>query len=142
MCCLGNPPAAAFPPHTIITCLSAASPSLQPLIYFYLQHLLAASWCRIRAAADQVYTQQQHKARSGTALPLISHPSMASAGSPAGTSTSSAADGGLAAAGGAAVSEETKRKVAAAKSYIENMYKVQHQNIQERYARYGQQQQN
>lgn len=67
---------------------------------------------------------------------------MASAGSPAGTSTSSAADGGLAAAGGAAVSEETKRKVAAAKSYIENMYKVQHQNIQERYARYGQQQQN
>jgi hypothetical protein len=34
-----------------------------------------------------------------------------------------------------AVSEETKRRVAAAKSYIENMYKVQHQNIQERYAR-------
>uniref|UniRef100_A0A383V4A7 non-specific serine/threonine protein kinase n=1 Tax=Tetradesmus obliquus TaxID=3088 RepID=A0A383V4A7_TETOB len=33
------------------------------------------------------------------------------------------------------VSEETKRRVAAAKSYIENMYKVQHQNIQERYAR-------
>lgn len=38
----------------------------------------------------------------------------------------------------AGVSEETKRKVAAAKSYIENMYKVQHQNIQERYARYAQ----
>lgn len=33
------------------------------------------------------------------------------------------------------VSEETKKRVAAAKSYIENMYKVQHQNIQERYAR-------
>lgn len=40
-----------------------------------------------------------------------------------------------AAAGGAPMSEETKRRVAAAKSYIENMYKVQHQNIQERYAR-------
>jgi hypothetical protein len=41
------------------------------------------------------------------------------------------------AGGGAPVqmSEETKRRVAAAKSYIENMYKVQHQNIQERYAR-------
>jgi hypothetical protein len=38
--------------------------------------------------------------------------------------------------GGAVVSDETKRRVAAAKSYIENMYKVQHQNIQERYARY------
>jgi hypothetical protein len=33
------------------------------------------------------------------------------------------------------LSDETKRRVAAAKSYIENMYKVQHQNIQERYAR-------
>lgn len=33
------------------------------------------------------------------------------------------------------VSEETKKRVAAAKQYIENMYKVQHQNIQERYAR-------
>ena len=32
-------------------------------------------------------------------------------------------------------SDETKRKVDAAKSYIENMYRVQHQNIQERYAR-------
>ena len=32
-------------------------------------------------------------------------------------------------------SEETKRRVEAAKSYIENMYKVQYQNIQERYAR-------
>ena len=29
-----------------------------------------------------------------------------------------------------------RRKVAAAKSYIEHMYKVQHQNIQERYARW------
>lgn len=37
--------------------------------------------------------------------------------------------------GEAAVSEETKKRVAAAKQYIENMYKVQHQNIQERYAR-------
>jgi hypothetical protein len=36
---------------------------------------------------------------------------------------------------GVEVSDETKRRVAAAKSYIENMYKVQHQNIQERYAR-------
>jgi hypothetical protein len=62
---------------------------------------------------------------------------MASPGPPAGgTSTSSSAPAdGMAAAGGAAVSEETKHKVAAAKSYIENMYKVQHQNIQERYAR-------
>ena len=38
--------------------------------------------------------------------------------------------------GHAVVSEETKKRVAAAKSYIENMYKVQHQNIQERYARH------
>eukprot|EP00775_Hariotina_reticulata_P001879 gene1879-2214_t len=37
--------------------------------------------------------------------------------------------------GEAVVSEETKQRVAAAKQYIENMYKVQHQNIQERYAR-------
>jgi serine/threonine kinase 38 len=35
----------------------------------------------------------------------------------------------------AALSDETKRRVEAAKSYIENMYKVQYQNIQERYAR-------
>uniref|UniRef100_A0A7S0R4E5 non-specific serine/threonine protein kinase n=1 Tax=Chlamydomonas leiostraca TaxID=1034604 RepID=A0A7S0R4E5_9CHLO len=34
-----------------------------------------------------------------------------------------------------ALSDETKRRVEAAKSYIENMYKVQYQNIQERYAR-------
>jgi serine/threonine kinase 38 len=34
-------------------------------------------------------------------------------------------------------SEQTKQKVAAAKSYIENMYKVQQQNIQERSARCG-----
>lgn len=33
------------------------------------------------------------------------------------------------------MSEETRKRVAAAKSYIENMYRVQHQNIQERYAR-------
>ena len=33
-------------------------------------------------------------------------------------------------------SEQTKQKVAAAKSYIENMYKVQQQNIQERSARF------
>jgi len=33
------------------------------------------------------------------------------------------------------VSEETRRKVEAAKSYIENKYKVQFQNIQERYIR-------
>jgi hypothetical protein len=42
-------------------------------------------------------------------------------------------------AGGAsnvAVTEDTKRKVDAAKSYIENMYRVQYQNIQERYARW------
>lgn len=36
---------------------------------------------------------------------------------------------------GSALSEETKRKVDAAKSYIENMYKTTYQNIQERYAR-------
>jgi hypothetical protein len=53
--------------------------------------------------------------------------SMASPSPPAGGNSADAAAGGL--------SEETKRKVAAAKSYIENMYKVQHQNIQERYAR-------
>lgn len=40
-------------------------------------------------------------------------------------------DGG----GAMQLTDETKRRVAAAKSYIENMYKVQHQNIQERYAR-------
>lgn len=34
------------------------------------------------------------------------------------------------------MTEETKRKVDAAKSYIENMYRVQYQNIQERYARW------
>ena len=34
------------------------------------------------------------------------------------------------------LSDDTKRKVDAAKSYIENMYKNQQQNIQERYARY------
>ena len=34
-----------------------------------------------------------------------------------------------------AVSEETKRRAAAAKSYIENMYRNQSQSIQERYAR-------
>jgi hypothetical protein len=39
------------------------------------------------------------------------------------------------AASGVAVTEDTKRKVDAAKSYIENMYRVQYQNIQERYAR-------
>lgn len=32
-------------------------------------------------------------------------------------------------------SEETRKRVEAAKSYIENMYKQQNQNIQERYAR-------
>lgn len=32
-------------------------------------------------------------------------------------------------------SDETKKKVQAAKSYIENMYRVQHDKIQERYAR-------
>ncbi|KIY97674.1 hypothetical protein MNEG_10289 [Monoraphidium neglectum] len=37
--------------------------------------------------------------------------------------------------GSVALSDDTKKRVAAAKSYIENMYKVQHQNIQERYAR-------
>jgi serine/threonine kinase 38 len=35
-----------------------------------------------------------------------------------------------------AVSEATRLKVETAKQYIENMYKVQHQNIAERYARY------
>jgi serine/threonine kinase 38 len=34
-------------------------------------------------------------------------------------------------------SELTKQRVSAAKSYIENMYKAQSQNIQERYARWG-----
>jgi serine/threonine kinase 38 len=34
------------------------------------------------------------------------------------------------------VSEETRRKVEAAKSYIENMYRNQQQNIQERLARW------
>jgi hypothetical protein len=53
-------------------------------------------------------------------------------------SPSPAAAGSSADGVAAGVSEETKRKVAAAKSYIENMYKVQHQNIQERYARYAQ----
>lgn len=50
-----------------------------------------------------------------------------------------AMEGGSGSGSGAAVpmSDETKRRVAAAKSYIENMYKVQHQNIQERYARCG-----
>ncbi|KAF8061170.1 STK38L [Scenedesmus sp. PABB004] len=43
--------------------------------------------------------------------------------------------GGAGGEAAAPVSDETKRRVAAAKSYIENMYKVQHQNIQERYAR-------
>jgi hypothetical protein len=52
---------------------------------------------------------------------------MASPSPPAAGSSADAATGGA--------SEETKLKVAAAKSYIENMYKVQHQNIQERYAR-------
>lgn len=33
------------------------------------------------------------------------------------------------------VSDETKKRVAAAKSYIENMYKQQQQNTQERAAR-------
>jgi hypothetical protein len=33
-------------------------------------------------------------------------------------------------------SEQTKKKVQAAKSYIENMYKVQHQNIKGRTERY------
>ncbi len=53
----------------------------------------------------------------------MASPSTAAAGSNAGSELP------------AGVSEETKRKVAAAKSYIENMYRVQHQNIQERYAR-------
>ena len=52
---------------------------------------------------------------------------MASPSPPAGSSSADGLQPG--------VSEETKRKVAAAKSYIENMYRVQHQNIQERYAR-------
>jgi hypothetical protein len=34
------------------------------------------------------------------------------------------------------ISELTKQRVSAAKSYIENMYKAQSQNIQERYARW------
>jgi len=41
----------------------------------------------------------------------------------------------MAAVPGEAVVSESKKRVAAAKQYIENMYKVQHQNIQERYAR-------
>lgn len=44
-------------------------------------------------------------------------------------------EAGAADAGDAELSEETKKRVEAAKSYIENMYKVQYQNIQERYAR-------
>lgn len=39
------------------------------------------------------------------------------------------------AADDAEASEQTKKKVQAAKSYIENMYKVQHQNIQGRLER-------
>lgn len=37
--------------------------------------------------------------------------------------------------GAEAVSQATRVKADAAKQFIENMYKVQHQNIQERYAR-------
>lgn len=37
-------------------------------------------------------------------------------------------------------SDETRKRVEAAKSYIENMYKQQSQNIQERYARWADQQ--
>lgn len=36
---------------------------------------------------------------------------------------------------GVQASDETKKKVAAAKNYIENMYRVQADKIQERYAR-------
>lgn len=35
------------------------------------------------------------------------------------------------------VSDETKQRVAAAKSYIESMYRQRNENLQERYARYG-----
>ncbi len=45
-------------------------------------------------------------------------------------------DAAQAVGGGAeAVSQTTRLKADAAKQFIENMYKVQHQNIQERYAR-------
>ncbi|GFH29487.1 uncharacterized protein HaLaN_28153 [Haematococcus lacustris] len=40
------------------------------------------------------------------------------------------------AAEGIPVTEDTQLRVAAAKSYIENMYKVQYHNIQERYSRH------
>jgi hypothetical protein len=53
----------------------------------------------------------------------------------AGGAGASAAGAAAAAAAGVPMSEETQRRVAAAKSYIENMYRVQNQNIQERYAR-------
>lgn len=34
-----------------------------------------------------------------------------------------------------AVTEEAKKKAQAAKSYIENMYKLQHENVRERFNR-------
>lgn len=59
----------------------------------------------------------------------------AGAGAGAAASGAAGAPGGAAAGAAAPMSEETRRRVEAAKQYIENMYRSQQQSIQERHAR-------
>lgn len=77
-------------------------------------------------------SKQKKKSELTVDMAVDAHQASASSGT-AGVPILGSGSGGAAAP--ATVNDETLRKVEAAKSYIENMYKVQSQNIQGRYQR-------